>query len=256
MAEQRPNSDEVLDEQIEPDVLVDEEDEEDGGVDAFWRSPVRSDPWERWSAEAEPIRELDIVYIDANASSTSLVRYGSIEVEPGVIPDPSPLGSEDYFNLNFTSRWNATWRGARLSELSLDMFSKEWPEVLRLVFDPAFGVDLLCAYHASYLGFWGLHLCNHGTSLRNARDEPLGHHVLCRDPRLALRIAARYPGVASHIASLQSPLWLPPEPSSDDGRELMASPRSSTARRHRARSWSACSYAGGHAEDADERVSR
>lgn len=228
MAEHRCDSDEVLDDQMELDGVVDEDDE-DGGVD-FWRSPLRSDPWDRWPAGAEPVRELDIVYIDANASSTSLVRYGSIEVEPGVIPDPSPLGGEEYFNLNFTSRWNATWRGARLSELSLDMFSEEWPEVLRLVFDPAFGVDLLCAYHASYLGFWGLHLCNHGTSLRNARDEPLGHHVLCRDPRLALRIAARYPGVASHFAGLQTPLWLPAEPSSDDGRELIGELRAAARR--------------------------
>ena len=181
----------------------DDEDDEDG-VNFYWRAPLRSDPWERWPVEAEPIRELDIVYIDANASTTSLVRYGVIEVEPGVIPDPRPHNphdenDEDFFDLHFVSRWNATWRGARLTELSLDLFSQQWPEVLRLVLDPGSDVELLCAYHASYAGFWGLHLCNHGTSVRNPHDEPLGHHVACRDPRLALRIAARYPGVACSL---------------------------------------------------------
>ncbi len=213
------DDDDLLDEEANP-----------GGFD-IWKAPVREDPWGRWPAGDEPWRELEIVYVNADSSVTALMRNTSIEVEPGVIPDPRhDFEGDSYSDLQFVSRWNATWRGARLTELSLDLFSKDWPEMLRLVLDPSSPVELLCAYHASYPGLWGIDLCNHGTPARNARDEPLGHQVVCRDPRLALRIGARYPGVASHAAFLQSRLWHPEEPTSDAGRELMSELRAAARR--------------------------
>ncbi len=213
----------------EDNVLDDEEGDDDRGDDPYglrnwWHAPVREDPWGRWQAGEEPMRELEIVAIDADASGTSIVRNTSIEIKPGVIPDPDHNYEDDgaYFDLRFVSRWNATWRGARLVALSLDMFSQDWPEVLRLTFDPSHQVDLLCAYHASYPGITGIYLCNHGTPVLTARGDPLGHQVACRDPRLALRIGARYPGVATHAAFLQSDLWHPREPESEEGRALIA----------------------------------
>lgn len=236
-----------------PEIFEDDDgDGEEGprGLHNWWHAPVREDPWGRWPAGAEPARELEIVRIDADASQTLLIRNALIEVEPGVIPDPRHdyEDNQAYFDLQCASRWNATWRGARLAALSLDMFSKNWPEVLRLTFDPGDPVDLLCAYHASYPGISGIYLCNHGTPLRNARDEPLGHQVDCRDPRLALRIGARYPGVATHAAFLQRELWNPKEPGSKRGRELMANLRAA------AKSVSGESVPGAHAAMQDEQM--
>jgi len=45
-----------------------------------------------------------------------------------------------------------------------------------------------------------------------------------------MRIAARYPGIASHIAGMQAPLLRPDEPSSDDGRELIGELRDAAQR--------------------------
>jgi molybdenum-dependent DNA-binding transcriptional regulator ModE len=197
------------------------EDEDDDEMPAIWRV-VHEDPWGRWLAGEEPVRELDVLAIDADASGILLVRSARIEIAPGVISDPRmpTRGSDEYdgFDLHFRGRWNAAWRGSRLTDLSLDLFSGQWPEMLRLVFEVDQPVDLLAAYHASFPGLWGLTLCNLDTKERNARDEPLGHSVFCRDPRLALRIAARYPGVASHGAGMQAALWGPKPPETDEGR--------------------------------------
>ena len=229
MPDQQSDPDEVFDEEPEPDVLDEDEDDQDR-ID-IWRTPWNGDPWKRWPSGAEPVQELEILTIDADASDTSMVRNALIEIEPGVLPDAhwDPANHDEHFDLRFISRWNATWRGARLTELSLDMYSREWPAMARLVFDPTHPVDVLCAYHASYPGFWGISLVNQGTAERNARGRPLGHSVVCRDGRLAMRIAARYPGVASHAAFLQSPLWHPDEPESDDGRELITDLRAAAA---------------------------
>jgi hypothetical protein len=190
---------------------------------SWWRAtPIRSDPWQRWPAGEEPIRELTIVAINADASGLWIVRNAAIEIEPGVLPTPvyDPEG-EEHDDLRFLSRWNASWRGARLSALSLDLFSPRWDDVPRLVFDPADRVDLLCAYHASYPGLNGITVWNSGTTERYPSRQPVGHTVTCRDPRLALRIAARYPGVAGHAGFFAVELQRGGEPEQEPARELM-----------------------------------
>ena len=90
-------------------------------------------------------------------------------------------------------------------------------------------VETLCAYHASYPGTSSMHLVSEGATERNRRDEPLWHTVTCGDPWLTLRIAARYPGVASHAAFLQGPLWYPRETGHENGPELIGELRAAAA---------------------------
>jgi hypothetical protein len=92
---------------------------------------------------------------------------------------------------------------------------------MRLEFEPSSPVELLLIYNASFLGIHGLTICNDGTLARNARDKPLGHSVLCRDPRLAMQIAARCQGIAPHIGDFQSELWRPSDITSEKGREAL-----------------------------------
>jgi hypothetical protein len=176
-----------------------------------FRSPVRSDPWGRWQAGEEPVRVVEIERLVADDSGTLLVRMPRVEIEAGVLPDPSPLDEESLQGpkLIFLGRWNARWRGTQLAELSLDMFCDEWPEVIRIEFDPTHPVDLRAVYAAAFPGLWGITVCKHGTSLRNARDQPHGHQVTCRDSRLAVQIAARCPGIALHQPYLEIERYSP-----------------------------------------------
>jgi molybdenum-dependent DNA-binding transcriptional regulator ModE len=187
---------------------------------------VHEDPWGRWASGQEPIRELTITYVVADDSDTLMIRMPRVDIEPGVLPDPRisldpDRYGEDDWELRFIGRWSARWRGTTLAEASLDLFSDELDEVLRLVFEPSSPVELLLIYNASFLGLHGLTICNAGTPARNARDQPLGHSVLCRDPRLAMQIAARCQGIAPHIGDFQAELWRPTDITSDKGREAL-----------------------------------
>ncbi len=209
------------DEPIDPD--EDEFAGEPHQLPNAFRGPLRADPWGRWPAGEEPIRVVEIERLVANDSPTLLVRMARVEIDAGVLPDPRPLDEDwidDERTLHFCGRWNARWRGTQLAELALDLFSAKWPEAIRIEFDPAHLVDLQAAYAASFPGLWGITVCNHGTPLRNARDEPLGHQVTCRDPRLAMQIAARCPGIPPHMAYLEIERSHPSELTSEAGQEL------------------------------------
>jgi DNA-binding CsgD family transcriptional regulator len=183
----------------EGDLLDDENASEEDRIPDLFKGPLREDPWRRWPLGQEPIREIPVRSVDGDASPNFLLRWASIEVEPGILPQTRfDQESKDYWHLHFIGRWNAIWTGNRLTELSLDCFREEWPDVLRIVFDPEDPIDLLATYNAASPGMWGLKLVAEDILAKNARDEILGHDVSARDPRLALRIAARYPGVCLH----------------------------------------------------------
>lgn len=167
-------------------------------VPDLFKGPILQDPWHRWPAGREPIREIGVRSVDGDASPNYLLRWAVIEIEPGVLPSTRFDRGGESWDLQFIGRWNATWTGNRLTELSLDCFSQEWPEVIRIVLDPTDPVDLLAAYNGSYPGMWSLKLVAEDNPTENARGEIYGHDVSARDPRLALRIAARYPGIALH----------------------------------------------------------
>lgn len=192
-----------------------------------FRSPVRSDPWRRWPKGEEPMRVLELVRLAADTSNSYMVRMAQVEIEPGVLPDPRPLDEQwenpdDPGEMHFLGRWNARWCGNRLAELSLDIFSEDVPKMLRIEFDPAHPVDLQAAYVASFPGLWGITICNYDTPVRNSAGDPLGHQVTCRDPRLAVQIAARYPGIAVHQPYLEIERARPSELVSEAGKDLYA----------------------------------
>lgn len=178
-----------------------QEEEVEGESFDLFKGPLREDPWGRWEAGEEPIRELAVHAVRANPSGDIIVPTATVVVEPSVLPAPRfDQGDQDFWHLNFRGRWNAIWTGNRLTQLSLDCFSDEWDEVVRVTLDPNEPVDLLAAYFASSPGVWGLHLEAEDFEARNARDEICSHPVSVRDPRLTLRIAARYPGICPHTA--------------------------------------------------------
>ncbi len=188
-----------MDDGIAAEVEGVEEDAGEESVPEFFKGPVLEDPWQRWAAGEEPIQEIPVRSVDGDASPNFLLRWATIEVEPGILPPTRfERGSGDSWDLQFIGRWNAVWTGNRLTELSLDCFSEEWPKAVRIVFDPTDPIDLLASYNASYPGMWGLKLVAEDNPTENARGETYGHDVSARDPRLALRIAARYPGVCLH----------------------------------------------------------
>jgi len=188
----------------EPDVIELDLAADPRSMANLFRSPVRADPWRRWPAGEEPVREVEIEALFADDSGTLLIRTARVEIEAGVLPDPWPLDEKYVYedHLQFLGRWNARWRGTQLADLSLDLFSDQWPEVLRIPFDAAHPVDLQAAYMASFPGMWGITVCNHGTPLRNARDQPLGHKVHL--PRPATSRPARRP-----LSGHRSPSGLP-----------------------------------------------
>lgn len=190
----------------------------------MFKGPLREDPWGRWKAGDEPIRELEVHAVRANPSGDIIVPFATVVVEPGVLPatrfNPE---DDDVWDLNFRGRWNAVWTGNRLTQLSLDCFSSEWDEVVRGPLDPDEPVDLLAAYFASSPGFWGLHLEAADIETRNARDEIYGHRVSVRDPRLTMQIAARYPGVCPHTAYFELEYHRPTEATGDKALEIKRS---------------------------------
>jgi hypothetical protein len=190
----------------------------------MWK-PITRDPWDRWAPGQEPIREVEIARIVADDSDTLMIRMPRVDIVPGVIPDPymDPDPSEDSdggWQLHFAGRWNAQWRGSRITNLSLDLFSGEIDEILRLQFLADDPLDLLLACNGSFIGINTLTVCNDGTLARNARGNPLGHSVLCRNPLLAMQIAARCYGVSRHFDLFQAELWNPSEITSDKGKEV------------------------------------
>jgi hypothetical protein len=191
----------------------------------WFHAPVVEDPWKRWPADREPIRELEILHVHGSDSNTLLLRSATVTVEPGVLPDAryNP-GREDYdvWDLRFVGRWNASWRGSRLSQLILDCFSEDWPEVIRLVFDPEEPVELLAAYNASFPGLNGLTIKAEDMLTHNAGGQIMGHQVSARDPRLAIQIAARCPGVCEHMAWLEREIHQPTELSSQRALDFIA----------------------------------
>jgi len=180
----------------EAETTTDQHEEEP--IPDLFKGPVLHDPWHRWPAGSEPIREIGVRSVDGDASPNYLLRWAVIEIEPGVLPSTRFDRGGESWDLQFIGRWNATWTGNRLTDLSLDCFSEEWPEVVRIVLDPADPIDLLAAYNGSYPGMWSLKLVAEDNPTENARGEIYGHDVSARDPRLAPRIAARYPGIALH----------------------------------------------------------
>lgn len=188
-----------------------------------WK-PITHDPWGRWTPGREPIRDIEIAHVVADDSDTLMIRMPRIDIVPGVIPDPRiemelSKGWEDNWELRFAGRWNAKWRGNRIADLSLDLFAEELDEVLRLRFLVDEPVELLLACNAAFVGMETMTICNEGTLARNARDQPLGHRVLCRDPLLAMQIAARSYGISPHFELFQSELWNPSEITSEKGHE-------------------------------------
>lgn len=190
-------------------------------AESVWK-PISSDPWGRWKPGEEPIREVEIAHVVANDSDTLMIRMPRVDIVPGVIPDPRieldlTKGWENNWQLRFAGRWNAKWRGNKLADLSLDLFAEELDEVLRLQFLVDEPVDVLLACNAAFVGLETMTLCNEGTPARNARDQPLGHRVLCRDPLLAMQIAARCYGISPHFELFQAELWNPTEITSKRG---------------------------------------
>jgi hypothetical protein len=199
---------------------------DNGGELTRWlQGPIVEDPWRRWPAGQEPIRELEILHVHGSHSSTLLIRTAAVTVEPGVLPDARYNPDREHYdvwNLRFRGRWNAVWRGSRLAELSLDCFSGEWPEVIRLVFEPDEPVELLAAYNASFPGLNGLTIKADDMLTRTGADEIMGHEVSARDPRLAIQIAARCPGVCEHMAWLEQEIYRPTELTSQKALDFMA----------------------------------
>ena len=206
---------------VEEEGVLEEEDGDDEPVPELFKGPVLEDPWRRWPAGQEPIREIPVRSVDGDASPNFVLRWASIEVESGILP-PTRFDreSDDMWDLRFIGRWNAIWAGNRLTELSLDCFSEDWPEVVRIVFDPEDPIDLLATYNAAFPGMWGLKLVAEDNPTKNARDETYGHDVSARDPRLALRIAARYPGVCLHTDFFEFEYMNRTEIKSEKGREI------------------------------------
>jgi hypothetical protein len=206
---------------VEEDLL--EEDDEET-VPEMFKGPLREDPWGRWPAGKEPVRQVEVYALRADDGGNPLIRSATVEIEPGVLP-PTRFNrdSDDIWSLQFRGRWNAVWRGSELTELSLDCFSKEWDEVIRVPFDATDPIDLLAAYNASNPGFWGLYLKAEDNPTRNARDELDGHTVSARDPRLALRIASRYPGVCLHTLYFEYEFMRPTEATGEDALEIQQS---------------------------------
>lgn len=183
---------------------------------------LREDPDGRWPAGQEPIHELEIYRLWGDSSSTLLLRQARVEVQPGVLPLPRwDPKMADTWDLHFRARWNAVWSGTRLRELTLDCFSDEWDEVIRLVFDPEDPVDLLVAYNASFPGMWGLDIVAEDMTAKNAHDEVYGHRVSARDPRLAIQIAARHPGVAELTAWMEREIYRPSELTTPESQLMM-----------------------------------
>jgi len=198
--------------------------DESGGLTSWLRGPIAADPWRRWPAGHEPIREMEILHVSGDDSSTLLLRSAAVTVEPGVLPPTRYNPDEDrydHWDLRFRGRWNAVWRGSRLAELSLDCFSEEWPEVIRLVFEPDEPVELLAAYNASFPGLNGLTIKAKDMEAVNRRGQIMGHQVSVRDPRLAIQIAARCPGVCEHTAWLEREIYRPTELTSEKAIEFM-----------------------------------
>jgi hypothetical protein len=216
---QAEQADAALDEEND---LLEEDDEEE--VPEMFKGPLREDPWGRWPAGEEPLKQVEVYALRADDGGNPFIRSATVEIEPGVLP-PTRFNREndDIWNLQFRGRWNAVWRGSELTELSLDCFSKEWDEVIRVPFDPADPVDLLAAYNASYPGFWGLYLKAEDNPTRNARDELDGHTVSSRDPRLAVQIASRYPGVCLHTFYFEYEFTRPTEATGKDAQEIQRS---------------------------------
>lgn len=187
----------------------------DGDEVTWWlQSPVEADPWGRWPIDQEPIHELEILHLDGNDSTNLLLRTAAITIESGILPDAryNPSGRKyDAWDLRFRGRWNAIWRGSRLAELSLDCFSEEWPKVVRLVFEPDDPVELLVAYNSSFPGVNGLTIKAKDMVTVNGAGKIMGHSVSARDPRLAIQIAARCPGVCEHTAWLEREIYGPTE---------------------------------------------
>jgi hypothetical protein len=202
-----------------------ESNEDDGELARWPLGPIVEDPWRRWPAGQEPIRELEILHVHGSDSSTLLIRTAAVTVEPGVLPDARYNPDREHYdvwNLRFRGRWNAVWRGSRLTELSLDCFSGEWPEVIRLVFEPDESVELLAAYNASFPGLNGLTVKAEDMLTRTGADEIMGHNVSARDPRLAVQIAARCPGVCEHMAWLEREIHRPTELTTKKALDFMA----------------------------------
>jgi len=197
------------------------EKEAEESVPELFKGPLLEDPWGRWPAGEEPIQEISVRSVDGDASPNYLLRWAIVEIEPGVLP-PTQFDHDagDSWDLNFSGRWNAVWTGNRLTELSLDCFSEEWPKVVRIVLDPTDPIDLLATYNASYPGIWGLKLVAEDNPTKNARDETYGHEVSARDPRLALQIAARYPGICLHTDYFEYEYAHATEITSEKGREI------------------------------------
>jgi len=211
----------ATDEALEDKDVVGVEDSDEESIPELFKGPVLEDPWGRWPAGEEPVRDVPVLSVDGDASPNFLLRWASVEIEPGILP-PTRFDreGEDFWHLHFIGRWNAVWTGSRLTELSLDCFCKEWPEVLRIAFDPEDPIDLLATYNAAYPGMWGLKLVAEDIQTKNARDEIYGHEVSARDPRLALRIAARYPGICLHTDYFEFEYQNRTEIKSDKGREI------------------------------------
>lgn len=188
-----------------------------------WK-PITCDPWGRWELGEEPVREVEIAYVVADDSDNLMIRMPRIDIAPGVIedpyidPDPNKYGENDWAQ-RFAGRWNAQWRGNRIADLSLDLFAEELDEVLRIRFSVDEPVDLQLVCNAAFVGINTLTICNEGTPVRNARDKPHGHGVVCRDPLLAMQISARCYGIPPHFELFQAELWNPTEITSEKGRE-------------------------------------
>jgi DNA-binding CsgD family transcriptional regulator len=205
-------------------VQASRKDSDDSGL-SWWLNPVVEDPWGRWPAGQEPIRELEIFHVHGSDSSTLILRSATVTVESGVLPDSryKPDGKRyDVWDLRFRGRWNAVWRGNRLVELSLDCFSKEWAEVIRLIFDPDEPVELLAAYNVSSMPMNGLTIKAEDMLTVRGDGSIMGHQVSARDLRLAIQVAARCPGVCEHTAWLESEINNPTPLTSQKALNLMA----------------------------------
>ncbi len=208
------------------DITEEDDDETSANSLSDWfHGPLKEDPWQRWPAGQEPVRELEIRHVVGDDAVTLLHRSAIVTVEPGILPDSRYNPGDDPYDvwdLRFRGRWNAVWRGSRLAELSLDCFSADWPEVVRLVFDPDEPVELLAAYNASFPGMRGVVIRAENMTTRNAAEEIMGHDVSVRDPRLAIQIATRCPGVCEHTAWLEGEINWPTELSTEKAIDLMS----------------------------------
>lgn len=181
----------------------------DDDEDAKTRDPLarlREDPYGRWPAGEEPIREVDVVAVLGDTSLMYSHRTTRVEIPAGVLPAPGELRDDEPSptkDLLLRGRWNATWRGTRVSELSLDCFSESLNFVPRFVFQPDHQADLLSVYVASFPGLWGLEIFAEDFTALDRRDEVMGHMVSAKDVRLAMQIASRFPGVCPHMGWME-----------------------------------------------------